>query len=168
MAAWRPGSGRSPRGLFVSALFAWIAAGCANFSAIQPGDPTQSVTDRVGEPTTVWTNEDGSEIWQYPQGHYATQTFIVIVGPDERVVEVHQALSEPYFSKVQRGMSREDVQRLLGPPREVRNFPARNEETWTWRYVDITNMQFNVNFDRTQDRVKSVQRVQEVPARRRR
>lgn len=154
--------------VFASLLLACVAAGCASFSAIQPGDPAQSVTDRVGEPTTVWMNDDGSEIWQYPQGHYATQTYIVTVGPDERVVGVHQALSEPYFSQVQRGMSREDVQRLLGPPREVRNFPARGEETWSWRYLDITYMQFHVIFDRAQDHVKSVQRVQEVPPVRRR
>ena len=162
------GYGRLLGSLFGWALFACVAAGCANFSAIQPGDPVQSVTDRVGEPTTVWKNDDGSEIWQYPQGHYATQTFIVLVGSDERVVEVYQALSAPYFARVQRGMSREDVQRLLGPPREVRNFSSRDEEHWSWRYLDITYMHFNVIFDRVQDRVKSVQRVQEVPPRSRR
>jgi hypothetical protein len=150
---------------FFAEMLLVCIAGCSNFSSIKPGDPADSITDRVGDPTTVWKNEDGSELWQYPQGHYSTQTFVVSIGSDQRVKEVYQALSEPYFSKVGQGMSREDVQRLLGPPREVRDFPSRDEESWSWRYTDVGYMQFNVIFDRTHDRVKRVQRLQEVPPR---
>lgn len=114
----------------------------------------------------MWKNADGSTLWQYPQGAYATQTFVVTVGQDQRVKEVHQVLSEPYFSRVQPGMSREDVERLLGPPREIHNIPRPDGETWTWRYFDITYMQFNVIFDRAQGNVRRVQRLQEVPSRR--
>lgn len=138
-------------------------AGCANFSAIAPGDSAQSVADRVGKPPTVWKNSDGSELWQYPQGYYATQTFIVTVDPDQRVREIHQALSEEYFSQVQAGMSRDDVYRLLGRPREVWYFPPRDEEVWVWRYYDTTYMFFNVLFNRTKNAVRTVQRLEEVP-----
>lgn len=97
---------------------------------------------------------------------------VVVVTQTDAVVKVlkadHLALSEPYFSIVQRGTFREDVQRLLAPPKEVRNFPSRGEETWSWRYLDITYMQFHVIFDRAQDRVNSMQRMQEVPPVRRR
>ena len=119
---------------------ACAAAGCANFSAIAPGDSEVVVGQKVGAPTTVWKNADGSELWQYPQGYYATQTFMVTIGPDRRVQEVHQALSEPYFSKVQAGMSRDDIFRLLGRPREIWYFPPRDEEVWTWRYYENTYM----------------------------
>ena len=78
----------------ITAIALACAAGCANFSAIAPGDSAQSVADRVGKPVTVWKNSDGSELWQYPQGYYATQTFMVTIGADQRVREVHQALSE--------------------------------------------------------------------------
>ena len=147
----------------VAAMALACAGGCANFSALAPGDSAQSVADRVGKPATVWKNGDGSELWQYPQGYYATQTFIVTVDPDQRVREIHQALSEPYFSKVQPGMVRDDVYRLLGRPREVWYFGARDEETWTWRYYNTAYMFFNVLFDRTQGTVRAVQRLQEVP-----
>lgn len=139
------------------------AGGCANFSAIAPGDSAQSITDRVGKPVTVWKNGDGSELWQYPQGYYATQTFMVTLGPDRRVRDVHQALSEEYFSQVQAGMSRDDVYRLLGRPREVWYFPPRDEEVWVWRYYDTTYMFFNVLFNRTKNTVRTVQRLEEVP-----
>jgi hypothetical protein len=151
------------RNLTTTALLALTCAGCANFSAISPGDTAQSVSDRVGRPTTVWKNVDGSELWQYPQGYYATQTFMVTVGPDERVREIHQALAEPYFSQVQAGMSRDDVYRLLGRPREIWYFPPRDEEVWVWRYFDTAYMFFNVLFDRTRGTVRTVQRLQEVP-----
>lgn len=151
------------RSAVAALLIACISAGCANFSDIAPGDSAQSVTDRVGKPVTVWKNGDGSELWQYPQGYYATQTFILTVDPSHRVREIHQALSEPYFSRVQAGMMRDDVFRLLGRPREIWYFGARDEESWTWRYYDSTYMFFNVLFDHTQGTVRSVQRLQEVP-----
>lgn len=139
-----------------------LAAGCANFSGIQPGDSEAVVGEKVGAPVAVLKNPDGSELWQYPRGYYATQTYMVTLGPDRRVQEVHQALSEEYFSKIQVGWSRDDVMRLLGRPREVWNFPARDEETWTWRYYNTTYMFFNVLFDKTQGQVRSVQRLDEI------
>ncbi|HUL93868.1 MAG TPA: hypothetical protein VLV56_16135 [Burkholderiales bacterium] len=157
---WRPGAG--VRGA-AAALIALALAGCGGFSSIAPGDSAQSVTGRVGKPTTVWKNGDGSELWQYPQGYYATQTFIVTVDANRRVEEVHQALSEPYFSRVQAGMMRDDVLRLLGRPREIWYFGARDEEVWTWRYYDTAYMFFNVIFDRARGTVRSVQRLEEVP-----
>jgi hypothetical protein len=141
---------------------ACVLAGCASFSDINPGDSAQSVADRVGKPVTVWKNSDGSELWQYPQGYYAVQCFMVTVGPDQRVQEVHQARGEPYFSMVQGGMSRDDVFRLLGRPRETWYFPPRDEEVWVWRYLDTNYMFFNVLFDRTKGTVRNTQRLQEI------
>jgi hypothetical protein len=143
-------------------LFACVLAGCASFSSINPGDSAQSVSDRVGKPTTVWKNTDGSQLWQYPQGYYAVQCFMVTIGPDQRVQEIHQARSDKYFLKVQQGMSRDDVYRLLGQPRETWYFPTRDEELWAWRYYETTYHFFNVLFDRTQGTVRSVLRVDEI------
>lgn len=139
-----------------------LAAGCADFGAVAPGDSGINVTDKVGKPVAVWKNPDGSQLWQYPRGYYATQTFIITLGANQRVRDIHQALSEPYFSKIQAGMSRDDVTRMLGRPREVWVFPRRDEETWTWRYYDTNYMFFNVLFDRTAGTVRSTQRLQEI------
>jgi hypothetical protein len=144
------------------ALLACVLGGCASFSSISPGDSAQSVTERVGKPVTVWKNDDGSELWQYPQGYYAVQCFMITVSADQRVREIHQARSEEYFSKVQAGMSRDDVYRLLGRPRETWYFPPRDEEVWIWRYHDVNYMFFNVLFDRTRGTVRNVQRLQEI------
>jgi len=102
----------------------------------------------------VWKNADGSEVWEYPQGFYAVQTFMVAFDPDHVVREVREVLNETYFSRIRPGMSREDVRRLIGKPREIWYFPARDEETWTWRYYDITYRFFNVLFDRSEGTVR--------------
>ena len=139
-----------------------LLASCANFASISPGDSAQLVADRVGRPGTVWTNADGSEVWEYPEGPEGFETFMITFGPDQNVREVHQVLSEPFFSKVHPGMSREEVHRLLGRPREIWYFPPRNEESWVWRYFDITYRFFNVLFDRTTGKVRTVLRLDEA------
>jgi hypothetical protein len=139
-----------------------VPAACANFSAISPGDSAQNVEARVGAPGTVWKNSDGSEVWEYPQGFYAVQTFMVAFDPDHAVREVHQALNEAYFSRIQPGMSREEVRRLIGKPREIWYFPARDEETWTWRYYEVNYKFFNVLFDRSAGTVRTTLRLDEI------
>ena len=147
-----------------AALFALglLAAGCANFSAISPGDSAPTVEARVGPPGTVWKNADGSEAWEYPMGPTGVQTFMIDIGPDRAVRAVRQVLTEEYFAKVVAGMSREDVRRLLGRPKEVWYFPARDEEVWTWRYLEVNYRFFNVLFDRTSGTVRTTLRLDEV------
>ncbi len=139
-----------------------LPGGCANFSAISPGDTAHSVEARVGPPAAMWKNPDGSEVWEYPQGFYAVQTFMIDIGPDQAVSTVRQVLDEAYFSRIQPGMSRDDVRRLIGRPREIWYFPPRDEETWTWRYYDINYRFFNVLFDRSAGTVRTTLRLDEI------
>ena len=139
-----------------------LAAGCANFSAISPGDSAPTVEARVGAPGSVWKNADGSEVWEYPSGPSGVQTFMIDIGPDRTVRAVRQVLREEYFSKVVPGMSRDEVRRLLGRPKELWYFPARDEEVWTWRYLEVNYRLFNVLFDHTSGAVRSTLRLDEV------
>ncbi|HEY6240636.1 MAG TPA: hypothetical protein VIW78_07335 [Burkholderiales bacterium] len=153
------------QGLLRAALFlplALFAGGCANFSALAAGAPAQEVTARVGAPGTVWKNPDGSELWEYPQGPLGRETFMVTMGPDHAMREIHQVLSNEYFSKVQAGMSRDDVGRILGRPGEIAFFNERGEETWSWRYQQEVPMIFHVMFDRSAGTVRSTLRLQEI------
>jgi hypothetical protein len=146
-----------------AALLALIlAAGCANFSATSPGDSAPTVEARVGAPGSAWKNADGSEVWEYPLGPSGVQTFMIDIGPDRTVRAVRQVLREEYFSKVVPGMSRDEVRRLLGRPKEVWYFPARDEEVWTWRYLEVNYRLFSVLFDRPSGAVRSTLRLDEV------
>jgi hypothetical protein len=145
-------------------LFALAAllAGCANFSSISSGMPAQQVQGKLGAPGTVWKNPDGSEVWEYPGGPLGRQTYMVSLGSDHAVREIHQVLSEEYFAKVRAGMSRDEVRRLLGKPGEITMFNARDEEVWSWRYQEQNAMFFNVLFDRSAGTVRTTQRLEEI------
>jgi outer membrane protein assembly factor BamE (lipoprotein component of BamABCDE complex) len=147
--------------LLLLALAASVA-GCANFAAVSSGMPAQQVQAKLGAPETVRKNADGSEVWEYPGGPLGRQTYMVTVGSDRAVRETHQVLSEEYFSKVQAGMSRDEVRQLLGKPGEIMVFRARDEEVWSWRYQQQNPMFFNVLFDRSAGTVRTTQRLEEI------
>src|SRR5881396_3837813 len=113
--------------LLFSAL---LAAGCASFSAINTGASARQVETLVGAPATVWKNADGSEVWEYPLGPLGVETYMVTLGSDRAVREVRQVLSEETISKLHVGMSREEVRRLVGRPRDISFYGLNDEEIW--------------------------------------
>jgi hypothetical protein len=147
----------------IVALLALLPAGCADLSAISPGTSPQQVQARAGAPSAVWKNTDGSEVWEYSSVPLGLQTYMVSFGPDHAVREVHQVLSEEYFSKVRKGMSRDEIRRIFGKPGEISYFPSREEEIWSWRYLGdgAQYMFFNVHFDRGTGTVRTASRTQE-------
>jgi len=85
--------------LFLLALAA-LLAGCANFAPVSSGTPAQQVQAKLGTPETVRKNPDGSEVWEYPGGPFGRQTYMVTLGSDRAVREIHQVLSDEYFARV--------------------------------------------------------------------
>src|SRR5437660_452355 len=147
--------------LLLPALAASLA-GCANFTDVTSGMPARQVQAKLGAPETVRKNADGSEVWEYPGGPLGRQTYMVTLGSDRAVREVRQVLSEEYISKLQAGMSREEVRRLVGSPRYVGFSDRTDEEIWSWRYRDwkVRTMDLYVQFDRPTGRLKTVSKFQ--------
>jgi hypothetical protein len=145
--------------LLFPALF---TAGCASFSAINPGASAQQVETMVGAPANVWKNADGSEVWEYPRGPLGVETYMVTLGSDRAVREVRQVLSDEYISKLHVGMFRDEVRRLLGRPRDIGFSGPNDEEIWSWRYRDwgVRNMELYVQFDRPTGALKKISRFQ--------
>jgi len=144
-------------------VLASLSGGCQTFSAISPGTPSQEVQAHFGAPNSVWKNADGSEVWEYPRGRTGVQQFMIAIGPDRTVQSVAQVLTEAYLSKVQIGMSRDNVRRLLGTPREIVTFERRNEEVWTWPYLQFSGyMLFHVHFDRSSGTVELILRLEDL------
>ena len=139
-----------------------LTAGCASFSAIDPGASTQQVETLVGAPANIWKNADGFEVWEYPQGPFGVETYMVTLGPDRTVREVRQVLKDETISKLHVGMSREEVRRLLGRPREIGFSNLSDEEIWSWRYREwrVRNMELYVQFDRPTGALKKIARFQ--------
>jgi len=145
--------------LLFSALF---AAGCASFSAVNPGASAQQLETLMGAPANVWKNADGSEVWEYPRGPLGVETYMVTLGSDRTVREVRQVLSDETISKLHVGMSRDEVRRLLGRPRDIGFSSLNDEEIWSWRYREarVRNMELYVQFDRPSGALKSLSRFQ--------
>src|SRR5438552_5493162 len=139
-----------------------LLAACASFSAVNPGASARQVETLVGAPASVWKNADGSEVWEYPRGPFGVETYMVTLGPDRAVRAVRQVLSEEYISKLQAGMSREEVRRLVGSPQYVGFSDRTDEEIWSWRYRDwkVRTMDLYVQFDRPTGRLKTVSKFQ--------
>src|SRR5216117_216085 len=145
--------------LLFSAL---LAAGCASFSAVNPGASAQVVETLMGAPANVWKNADGSEVWEYPRGPFGVETYMVTLGPDRAVREVRQVLSDETISKLHVGMSRDEVRRLLGKPRDIGFSALSDEEIWSWRYREwgVRNMELYAQFDRPTGVLKKITRFQ--------
>lgn len=144
-------------------LGALALAGCASFTQLSPGMSSRQVGALVGAPTQVWKDADGSEVWEYPLGPFGVETYMVSFGPDRTVRQVRQVLTEETITTLRVGMSRDDVRRLLGKPREIGNIDRTNEEVWSWRYREwgVRNMELHVQFDRGSGTLKAYSRIQE-------
>ena len=148
------------------ALTAAIAAACAGFSAVAPGTSAREVEMRMGAPEHLWKNADGSEVWEYPQGPLGTQTYMVTLGPDRAVREVRQVLDEEHISRLRVGMSRDEVRRMIGKPRDIGFSGRTDEEIWSWLYREwrVRKMELYVRFDRSTGTVKGISRFQVDPS----
>jgi hypothetical protein len=151
-----------PKTLPIAFLVAPLVWGCAAVSPVTPGMDEMQVQARMGKPETVRKNSDGSQVWEYPMGPSGRQTYMVAVGADHSVKDVQQVLTDAYFDRVKPGMSRDDVRTVLGKPGIVSNFPARDEEVWSWRYLQINPMFFDVLFDRRSGTVRTTQKYEEI------
>jgi outer membrane protein assembly factor BamE (lipoprotein component of BamABCDE complex) len=109
----------------------------------------------MGQPDTVWEDEDGSRTLEYPKGPMGPRTWMFMIDKDGKLKDYKQVLTEENFANIKPGMSKDDVRRMLGRPRTVVQFKLKNEEVWDWRYLQlVTNRRlFNVHFDMNSGKV---------------
>jgi hypothetical protein len=86
--------------------------------------------------------------------------YMVDFGADGKVRSVTQALTPDYFYKnIQPGLSKSDIQTMLGEPGMVSWYPRLQQDVWTWRYWDqgetIPSRQLDVFFSMADGRVLS-------------
>ena len=147
---------------FLALLLPALLAACAGFSAVNPGASAREAETLMGAPASGWKNADGSEVWEYPRGPFGVETYMVTLGADRVVREVRQALSDETISKLHVGMSRDEVRRLLGRPRDIGFSSLNDEEIWSWRYREwgVRNMELYAQFDRPTGVLKKITRFQ--------
>ena len=139
-----------------------LLAGCANFGGapLQAGVSTLADLDRaLGAPALRWPEADGGESRVYPTGPMGYKTWMARTDAAGRLVSIGNVLEMQHFARIQRGMSQDEVLRILGPsyPGWTIYYKARNELVWEWRYCDVwaEPARFNVLFDGTSGKVRS-------------
>ncbi|HYD97128.1 MAG TPA: outer membrane protein assembly factor BamE [Noviherbaspirillum sp.] len=108
----------------------------------------------MGQPETVWEEDDGTRSLQYPKGPEGARTWEFVIDKSGKLKDYRQLLTQENFARVRSGMSKDEVRRLLGKPRTVAEFKLKNEEVWDWRFQDTTEQRFfNVHFDKSSGKV---------------
>lgn len=110
----------------------------------------------MGQPDTVWEEEDGSRTLEYPKGPEGARTWVFMIDKTGKMQDYKQVLTEENFARIKPGMSKDEVRRMLGKPRTVVQFKRKNEEAWDWRYLPVPGNSprlFNVHFDMTSGKV---------------
>ncbi len=145
-----------------------LLAGCATYGGrgLVPGKATlDDVAREMGKPALRWSNPDGSQQLAYPRGPEGYATFMVLVAPDGTLKSIENVLDERHFAAVKAGNTdRDEILRMFGPPREKIDFPARNDETWEYRFRDVYTFpaRFIVVFDKATWLVKETMQFSDV------
>jgi hypothetical protein len=137
--------------LAASSLCLWVAA-CASYDghSLRAGASTESeVRSVMGMPANEFANADGSKRLAYPHGPLGTQTYMADVGTDGILKAVTPVLRDETFYRIQPGLTRDDILRMIGPPGETMAFPRLGQVAWDYRYQDTWGYQaiFSVMFD---------------------
>ena len=111
-----------------------LLGGCATGHSLVPGQSTEAdVRVSMGTPTDTRVEADGDRVWEYARGTEGYHTYMVRIGPDARVKEVAQVLTEERLAGIIPGKTtRSEVRRLLGRPGFEDMYGVG--PTWSWRY----------------------------------
>ncbi|MGL1834656.1 hypothetical protein ACKVEX_13755 [Rhodocyclaceae bacterium SMB388] len=103
-----------------------------------------------GQPSRIWINDDGTRTFEYATQPFGDDAWMYSIDADGRIVEQFDALSRKNLARVQKGMTVEQVQRLLGQHRSVQFFSLSGEEVYDWNirneWPDLRATRFNVHF----------------------
>jgi len=136
--------------LLLIAFLGLALAGCAGMSLRNTFDTEADLLTGRGEPTQVYENEDGTRTFQYSTQPRGKTTWTYVVDEDGIVVEQYDALAHRNLTRVKRGMSMEEVERLLGEHRSERRFTRLDEVVRDWNvsneWPGLVATRFNVHF----------------------
>ena len=133
----------------VLVMLAVALAGCATFQPPRLYATEAEALAARGEPTRRWSNDDGTTTLEYSTQPNGWTCLMVQVDKGGIVLRQWNALAPENLARVERGMSKEQVSRLLGTHRSEQRFTNSGETVWDW---NIRNdgpgiaVLFNVHF----------------------
>jgi len=152
--AWERSPSRGPVGWILAALLSLgglALGGCDPLNAdklVEDVSTEADVRRLFGQPTTVTIAADGTRTLEYPRQPEGYANYVMVIGADGKLKSLRQLLNPDNFAKVQPGMDRETVARLLGPPAQERRFDLKRETLVEWRFREGQEARiFGVTFD---------------------
>lgn len=143
------GSGRGALFALLLLIAAALLGGCAAFAPPKPFTTEAEALAARGEPSRRWKNEDGTTTLEYATQPYGHTCLMVQVNAGGIVLRQWDALDDDNLARVKKGMTRDEVARLLGEHRSEQFFKLSGEEVWDWNIHNdgpgIATL-FNVHF----------------------
>jgi hypothetical protein len=124
--------------LFAASAALLTACAAVGLARLEPGKASEAdIRHALGEPAKVYTLPDGSRQLSFPENPAGTQTYMAFLKPDGRLDRVEQVLTEKQFQRIERGTTTsEELERLIGPPWRVVDFPNKRQVAWDYVYRD--------------------------------
>lgn len=131
------------------AVLALLGCDAQRVGRLEEGVHTEAdVRAQFGEPAAVYPEPDGSRTLEYPRQPEGQTNYMITIGPDGKMSALRQVLKQADFDKVQPGMDKAQVRRLLGRPAKTVFYELKREEVWDWRYLEGQESRvFSVVFD---------------------
>lgn len=131
------------------ALALW---GCdaARIEKLEEGVATEAdVRQQFGEPSAVYQEADGGRTLEFTRQPEGATNYMITIGADGRMSALRQVLRPDQFERIQPGMDKGQVRRLLGRPANARTYELQATEDWDWRFQTGGETRlFVVRFDR--------------------
>jgi hypothetical protein len=117
---------------------------------LEEGVSTEAdVRARFGEPAAIYAEAGGARIFEYPRQPEGQVNYMITIGSDGRMSALRQVLKTASFDRVQPGMDKAQLRKLLGRPAKTQVFDLRQQEVWDWRFRDNQDdKEFSVTLDR--------------------
>lgn len=118
--------------MLVAVLGALSLSACVTYAPPRPFTTEAETLAAKGEPTRRWQDDDGTTTLEYATQPNGRSCLMVQVDQGGIVLRQWNALSEENLARVQKGMTHEEVDRLLGQHRSEQVFKMSGEEVWDW------------------------------------
>lgn len=116
---------------------------------LEEGVSTEAdVRTQFGAPDAVYDEAEGARTFEYARQPEGQKNYMITIGADGRMTALRQVLRPDVFLRIEPGMDKQNVRRLIGRPATNRIYELKNEEVWEWRFLDgAQSKRFGVTFD---------------------
>jgi outer membrane protein assembly factor BamE (lipoprotein component of BamABCDE complex) len=135
----------------LGSLLALVGCDRDRIAKLEEGVATEAdVRKQFGEPQATYNEADGGKTLEFTRQPEGQTAYMITIGADGKMSALRQVLKPAEFAKVQPGMDKADVRRLLGKPAKTAKYDLKpDEEHWDWRWLDgQMSKVFSVTFNR--------------------